>query len=627
MRAVAVVQIFIPLALGVVLVGALKEDNTGATTTSAVSWSVIGRFLHASRWPTLLAADSASIPGVPWHIVLVTRLKPILVSLTAVAAVVTPLGLYQTIVEEDEWTENVPFHYIEDPSGFGLETVRFNFSDIGPLCSETNYNDVANLDNFAAACGLVYGTPKRADGKQSSPGVSEPGSDWSVPLYSCIMTAKATIKRVTFRFNGTDDLSGIKITEINNKVYPDEGSKPLWGVERSEKRLVDVDPLWGLISSPYQGNISLYILRQESLYLPGREGSLFTPLGGYEYLPGADFYSKGLTTVFKLKGGNRLYWDDYLILVALLFKYGCSIGVAILMRNGLGSHIDLIPEKNVQTFLQINWSNTFVYSGCICFIKLSILALYKRLFAVTSMGIAIKAMAAFVILWTVSLYIINGFLCIPVNRFWDSTVEGACVDMAKFYYGQQIPNIISDFVILVMPMKIIWELPITKVQTALLSGIFLIGGLTLIFDIFRLVAMIRLTKVGPDVTYNEVPAAFWTCLEAAVGIVAACLPNFRPLVRLGSRGFWSQLRSVSQRSRFSQLTTAAKTHWSEDTSTSFDMAAYKKRIESLTPSGTTDHHLHESSVWVIDDGRTGCAINGIEITSKKNFPEKGDAQV
>ena len=137
------------------------------------------------------------------------------------------------------------------------------------------------------------------------------------------------------------------------------------------------------------------------------------------------------------------------------------------------------------------------------------------------MGIAIKAMAAFVILWTVSLYIINGFLCIPVNRFWDSTVEGACVDMAKFYYGQQIPNIISDFVILVMPMKIIWELPITKVQTALLSGIFLIGGLyvyprgapssrfsltspaiyrTLIFDIFRLVAMIRLTKDGPDVT-------------------------------------------------------------------------------------------------------------------------------
>lgn len=135
------------------------------------------------------------------------------------------------------------------------------------------------------------------------------------------------------------------------------------------------------------------------------------------------------------------------------------------------------------------------------------------------MVIAIKATAAFVILWTLILYTINGFLCIPVNRFWDATVEGACVDMTKFYYGQQIPNIISDFVILVMPMKIIWELPITRVQKALLSGVFLIGGLyvylidaanlffanaaccrTLIFDIFRLIAMIRLMKVGPDVT-------------------------------------------------------------------------------------------------------------------------------
>lgn len=98
---------------------------------------------------------------------LVTRLKPILVSLTAVAAVVTPLGLYQTIVEEDEWTENVPFHYIEDPSGFGLETVRLvdlpwsricgslwpvecpnSFSNITTFSNKTgDYHEVHNYDS------------------------------------------------------------------------------------------------------------------------------------------------------------------------------------------------------------------------------------------------------------------------------------------------------------------------------------------------------------------------------------------------------------------------------------------------------------------------------------------------
>lgn len=53
---------------------------------------------------------------------LVTRLKTILAFLTAIAAVVTPLGLYQTLVEDDELTENVSFHYIQDPSDFGYGT-------------------------------------------------------------------------------------------------------------------------------------------------------------------------------------------------------------------------------------------------------------------------------------------------------------------------------------------------------------------------------------------------------------------------------------------------------------------------------------------------------------------------
>ncbi|KAL1976221.1 hypothetical protein VTN31DRAFT_2503 [Thermomyces dupontii] len=390
--AVAVIQFFIPLALPVVLLGVLKEEQDSSTTT--------------------LRSHG--------HIVLVTRLKTILAFLTAIAAVVTPLGLYQTLVEDDELTENVSFHYIQDPSDFGYGTpprvdlpwsricgirgsfecpnsfsnvttfsnesgdyfeihhydtrvpqyvidvfqsglknmessvssifviqVRshswesvdnkpgatapdngqpypvdsfrmisskiladdylaveglvvdmknggigfrnhsappwtpygstwsedllfiepefsvgcdeplhgnpFNlstakFDSASYLCSGVDFDDVAGINNFAAVCGLVFGTPKRTDRNvKVSP------------------DPRLQSKRVTFRFNGTDDLSGIKITEINNKVYQDEESKPLWGVERSNLTLDDAKPLWGLISSPDQGNVSLYTLRQESL--------------------------------------------------------------------------------------------------------------------------------------------------------------------------------------------------------------------------------------------------------------------------------------------------------------------------------------------------------------------------
>ncbi|OJJ36988.1 hypothetical protein ASPWEDRAFT_437081 [Aspergillus wentii DTO 134E9] len=60
--------------------------------------------------------------------------------------------------------------------------------------------------------------------------------------------------------------------------------------------------------------------------------------------------------------------------------------------------------------------------------------------------------------------------------------------------------------------------------------------------------MIKLTQAGPDVTYYQAPAALWTCIEAAVGITAACLSNLRPLFKLGYRGVWSHIRSSTHQS-------------------------------------------------------------------------------
>ncbi|PYH83563.1 integral membrane protein [Aspergillus uvarum CBS 121591] len=243
-----------------------------------------------------------------------------------------------------------------------------------------------------------------------------------------------------------------------------------------------------------------------------------------------------LRLVARRVNGTRLYLDDYLIIVALIFKYGCSIGVVILLWNGLGSHITMIPQKNLDVYFQIGWSNGFVYPLCIAFIKLSILASYKRLFAARGMSLAVILVAAAVILWVVGVSIAGVLSCVPVAKFWHREIPGRCIDPATFYYGQQIPNIATDVVLLVMPLKSVWALPISKTQRSLLSGVFLVGILTLVFDIVRLVAMIHITKIGPDITYNQAPVAVWTCTEAAVGIIAACLSHLRPLFHLGASG-------------------------------------------------------------------------------------------
>ncbi|KAF9886583.1 hypothetical protein FE257_011355 [Aspergillus nanangensis] len=201
----------------------------------------------------------------------------------------------------------------------------------------------------------------------------------------------------------------------------------------------------------------------------------------------------------------------------------------------------MIPPKNLEVYLKIGWANSFVYPTCVACIKLSILALYKRLFSTTRMVVAVHAVAVFIVVWCVGIWVAGTLQCVPVRKFWDASVDGACIDPARFFYGVQVPNILTDLMVLVMPLKTVWTLPISKRQRLLLSGVFAVGGLSWIFDIVRLVEMIKFAKAGPDITYNQIPMVVWTCIQAATGIVAACLAHLRPVFNLARRRFWSKI--------------------------------------------------------------------------------------
>lgn len=181
---------------------------------------------------------------------------------------------------------------------FGGQFGRSNVL-IGILCEGQGGEDYANISNFAAVCGLVYGAPRLQGGGDSI--VFKPGSNWTIPLYSCISVAKAQVKTVSFNFNGSDDLSGLTVTDISNKEYSNQTDLPLWGVEQTTDYLRDVTALWGIVSGPNQGNVSLSTLQKESLYLPGYSGDpAFYTLPSFENLPGVDFYTAALNNVYDI---------------------------------------------------------------------------------------------------------------------------------------------------------------------------------------------------------------------------------------------------------------------------------------------------------------------------------------
>lgn len=113
--AVFVVQFLFPNAIVLVLVCLIGNQH------SAVTWSVVGRQVNNSQWPLLLRSDTNGGRGVYPKVKLMAWLRPLGAALVGVAAVVTPLGLYDAIVPEKAM-QAVPFTYLQDNSPFGYGT-------------------------------------------------------------------------------------------------------------------------------------------------------------------------------------------------------------------------------------------------------------------------------------------------------------------------------------------------------------------------------------------------------------------------------------------------------------------------------------------------------------------------
>jgi hypothetical protein len=87
---------------------------------------------------------------------------------------------------------------------------------------------------------------------------------------------------------------------------------------------------------------------------------------------------------------------------------------------------------------------------------------------------------AVIVLWCISQILVAAFTCIPLAGLWDPTIKAVCNPIgpdAQFYMGS-IGNIITDVVILVLPIPIVWNLNLRKAQKTVLYVVFGVGFLS-----------------------------------------------------------------------------------------------------------------------------------------------------
>ncbi|XXH02501.1 hypothetical protein Hte_008877 [Hypoxylon texense] len=175
------------------------------------------------------------------------------------------------------------------------------------------------------------------------------------------------------------------------------------------------------------------------------------------------------------------------------------------------------------------------------FIKLSILSLYARIFPVPRFHWYLRAVTVFLVAWALQGVFVTIFQCTPIEYGWNRELAGGfCINYGINVLVSGIANIVTDFVILCIPIPLVLKLQATAQKKRLLIFIFALGGSACIVSIIRLPYSLRLGEF--DGSWTGIPAAMINNAELMAGFLAASIPTYWPLYRRWVQGIKGSIR-------------------------------------------------------------------------------------
>ncbi|MCJ1312087.1 hypothetical protein MMC25_005761 [Agyrium rufum] len=192
---------------------------------------------------------------------------------------------------------------------------------------------------------------------------------------------------------------------------------------------------------------------------------------------------------------HELWWDDYAAVIGWIGLVGSA---AILLEAlNYGAEID---EWNVSTtdiahFNKLNADIEIVARISVSFVKLSILLLYLRVFAPPKTQRTRIYYSIWIVIWFNLLYCIATVLTVLlqcVNKTHDA--GAACIDTYVFSLTASSFNVLTDLMMLAIPLLAVWNLQMPMTQKVKLSVVFAVGFLAVATSIARLGWQIKYVK-------------------------------------------------------------------------------------------------------------------------------------
>lgn len=200
-------------------------------------------------------------------------------------------------------------------------------------------------------------------------------------------------------------------------------------------------------------------------------------------------------------------------------------------------------------FFKIMYAAILLYIFTCLFVKVSIVLFYRRLGHEKKYVRAVWFLIILNILVCITMSLPAAFSCRPVAFFWDTSLDGKCIEQQKLYTVNSALNVFLDFSILLLPIPIVWKAQMPLKRRLMIIALFGLGGLYVasmtpfnssadrrVSCSVCIASLIRVTKLfGPasaqDITWAAVDSHTWSMIEVNAGIIAGCVPTLKPLFR------------------------------------------------------------------------------------------------
>ncbi|KAF6830571.1 integral membrane protein [Colletotrichum plurivorum] len=246
--------------------------------------------------------------------------------------------------------------------------------------------------------------------------------------------------------------------------------------------------------------------------------------------------SVGLRVKARQLARNEIWWDDWIIIISLFFSAAFMFDVTCYMtiNGGFGKHV-WATEDGLRVYFTGLFIAEYLYTISIVLVKWAILAFYWRIFsAARQTRLAIYVLFGITCAWGIAL-LVSTLQCLPVSAFWlrfdaDAGLtpsDYTCgVDVRLFFIANAIPNIITDILLLLIPIPGIWSLQLRKAQKMALVGIFTLGLFVTAVSCIRLYYVVAIDFADPDTTWLLTEEMMWTGIEVNVGTICGKLYTY-----------------------------------------------------------------------------------------------------